>query len=470
MTTQALTQVLLLKQKTPFRASLVDSLQADGFDVSIAGSGQQAIEMLGEHAFDVLIADVEDTGDQITGLTVIREAVSVYRQILPIAVSTNSDVARVVEAMSAGSRDYLQEPFEPKDLCASIRRCLALRPTGEGIAESASDSKQTGMGNIIGKSSVMQRVFDLVGTIARGSSTVLITGETGTGKELIAQAIHSLSDRRDEKIVCINCGAIPENLLESELFGHVKGAFTGAHQTRVGRFEQANGGTIFLDEIGNMSLSLQVKLLRVLQEREFERIGGLEKIKVDVRIIAATSANLKEMVARNEFRRDLYYRLNVIPVQMPALRERRTDIPALATYFVTKYCKSWGIETKAITQEAMKMLMNHNWPGNIRELENAIERSVAITGSRQSIEASDLPEEAQRAGSNLFLSEIYIPDEGINFNTEVSELERKLILESLRKTNGNKREAAELLQLKRTTLIEKLRRFSLIDEYEAASA
>jgi DNA-binding NtrC family response regulator len=426
--------------------------------------------MLGEHAFDVLIADLEDTGDEVTGLTVIREAVSVYRQIVPIAVSTSADVARVVEAMKAGARDYLQEPFEPADLGASIRRSLASRPTGDGFTKSAPDSTRNGMGNIVGASSVMQRVFDLVRTIARGSSTVLITGETGTGKELIAQAIHSLSDRRNEKLVCINCGAIPENLLESELFGHVKGAFTGAHQTRIGRFEQANGGTIFLDEIGNMSLSLQVKLLRVLQEREFERIGGLEKIKVDVRVIAATSADLKEMVARNEFRRDLYYRLNVIPVQMPALRERRTDIPALATHFVNKFSKSWGIEAKTITQEAMKMLMNHNWPGNVRELENAIERAVAITGSSQTIEARDLPEEAQHAGSNLFMSEIYIPDEGINFNTEVSELERKLILESLRKTNGNKREAAELLQLKRTTLIEKLRRFSLIDECEAASA
>jgi DNA-binding NtrC family response regulator len=469
MTNQASIQVLLLKGDTPFRKSIVEFLTNEGLEVSPAETGQQAIAMLNEHPFDVLVAAMEFAGSDIDGLTVIKEAVSSYPQIIVIAVSDDATVGRVVEAMKSGARDYIQKPFAPGDLCASIRRALSVAHAERVPARSPEPQRPT-MGNIIGKSAVMQRVFDLVGIVARGNSTVLITGETGTGKELVAQAIHSISDRRDQKIVCINCGAIPENLLESELFGHVKGAFTGAHQTRIGRFEQANGGTIFLDEIGNMSLSLQIKLLRVLQERELERVGGLEKIKVDVRIIAATSANLKEMTARNEFRRDLFYRLNVIPVQMPALRERRTDIPALATYFITKFCKASGIETKTITQEAMKMLMNHNWPGNVRELENAIERAVAITGTRNSINGSDLPEEAQRAGSNLFVSEIYIPDEGINFNTEVSELERKLILESLRKTNGNKREAAELLQLKRTTLIEKLRRFSLIDEFEAASA
>jgi DNA-binding NtrC family response regulator len=368
--------------------------------------------------------------------------------------------------MKCGALDYLAAPFEPAILNATIRHLLEEREIRRHTDFRPAQKQNGGMGNIIGKSSAMQRVFDLTHTIAKGNSTVLITGETGTGKELVAQAIHNLSARSKEKIVSINCGAIPENLLESELFGHVKGAFTGAHQTRIGRFEQANGGTIFLDEIGNMSLPLQVKLLRVLQEREFERVGGLEKIKVDVRIIAATSSNLKEMVARNEFRSDLFYRLNVIPLQMPALRERRSDIPLLATHFVTKFCRSMGV-TKTITQEAMKTLMNHNWPGNVRELENAIERAVAITGERLMIETADLPEEAQIAGSNLFISEIYIPDEGIDFNTEISELERKLIVESMRKAKGNKREAAQLLQLKRTTLIEKLRRFSMLEELDS---
>jgi DNA-binding NtrC family response regulator len=470
MTNQATTQVLVLKHDTSFRKSIVDFLEGESFEVSTADTGMQALQMLSGHPFDVVIVAMEFEGDDIDGLTVLREAVAAYPQVVPIAISASAAVATVVEAMKCGARDYLLEPFEPSDLSASIRVALSNLRAATKPSERLPQAQHPGMENIIGRSAVMQRLFDLAGTVARGTATVLITGETGTGKELIAQAIHSAGGRRDQKMVCINCGAIPENLLESELFGHVKGAFTGAHQTRIGRFEQANGGTIFLDEIGNMSLSLQVKLLRVLQEREFERVGGLEKIKVDVRVIAATSANLKEMVARNEFRRDLYYRLNVIPIQMPALRERRTDIPALTTHFIAKFCRKSDVETKTITQEAMKMLMNHNWPGNVRELENAIERAVALTGSRLAIESSDLPEEAQRTGSNLFVSEIYIPDEGIDFNTEVSELERKLILESLRKTNGNRREAAELLQLKRTTLIEKLRRFSLIDDLETASA
>jgi len=251
--------------------------------------------------------------------------------------------------------------------------------------------------------------------------------------------------------------------LESELFGHVKGAFTGAHQTRIGRFEQAHKGTIFLDEIGNMSQTLQVKLLRVLQEREFERVGGTETVKVDVRIIAATSAELKDMVDRNEFRSDLYYRLNVIPIHLPSLKDRREDVPLLAKHFIKKYCQSSNLDLKTIAQDGMKMLMNYSWPGNIRQLENAIERAVALVGSRNIILPSDLPREIQKTNNNLFISEIYIPDEGVNFNTEVSFLERELILQSLKKSGGNKKQAAKLLNLKRTTLIEKLKRLDLMN-------
>ena len=281
---------------------------------------------------------------------------------------------------------------------------------------------------------------------------------------MIAQAIHANSNRRDQRIVSVNCGAIPDNLLESEFFGHTRGAFTGAHQTRVGRFEQAHKGTLFLDEIGNMTPSLQVKLLRVLQEREFERVGGSEKIKVDVRIIAATSSKLQELVERNEFRMDLYYRLNVIHIEMPALRERRQDIPHLAKHFVAKYCDLAGIEHKTITQEAMKMLMNCNWMGNVRQLENVMERAIALMGYRTAILPTDLPQEVQQSTNNLFLSEIYIPDEGLDFNTEVSAFEKQLILQSLKKTGGSRCEAAKLLQLKRTTLVEKLKRLNLPDQ------
>jgi transcriptional regulator with PAS, ATPase and Fis domain len=316
----------------------------------------------------------------------------------------------------------------------------------------------------------MKRIFELVSTIAGLSSTVLIQGETGTGKELIAKAIHFNSPRTDQKLVSINCGAIPENLIESELFGHVKGAFTGAVQTRLGRFEQANGGTIFLDEIGNMPQTLQVKLLRVLQEREFERVGGNSTIKVDVRIIAATSANLEQMVKDGLFREDLYYRLNVIPINLPPLRERREDIPLLVQRFVQQFCETHKLEMKTVSPQVMKGLMAYEWPGNVRQLENFIERMVALTGNRPVILPSDLPGEIMTKDSLNYVPLIEIPEEGINFQNVVTDMERELILQSLRRTNGNKKLAAKLLNLKRTTLIEKIKRIGLNDEHIAAPA
>jgi transcriptional regulator with PAS, ATPase and Fis domain len=293
------------------------------------------------------------------------------------------------------------------------------------------------------------------------NSTVLIQGETGTGKELIAKAIHFNSPRKDQKMVSINCGAIPENLLESELFGHVKGSFTGAVQNRVGKFEQGNNGTIFLDEIGNMPLSLQVKLLRVLQEREFERVGGNNSIKVDLRIIAATSSNLEGMVKEGTFREDLYYRLNVIPLHMPPLRERREDIPLLIQRFISQFCETHKLEMKTVSPQVMKALMSYEWPGNVRQLENIVERMVALTGTRTAIMPTDLPPEIQNPEGSGSSRVFEIPEEGINFTNIVVDMERELILQGLRKANGNKKLAAKLLNLKRTTLIEKIKRIGL---------
>jgi len=366
--------------------------------------------------------------------------------------------------MKNGAYDYITKPFQMMEMSLQIKQALERRRLKEENAYLRTQLKEKyRFENIIGNSKAMQEIYALVETIAATNSTVLITGETGTGKELIAKAIHYNSPRKDQKIVSINCGALPENLLESELFGHVKGAFTGAHQTRIGRFEQAHKGTVFLDEIGNMSPSLQVKLLRVLQEREFERVGGTEVIKVDVRIIAATGANLEEMVEQSQFRSDLFYRLNVIPIQMPPMRERREDIPLLVRHFVEKYCRNSNLDLKTLSQEAMKLLMNYNWPGNVRQLENAVERAVALVGPRLILLPADLPSEVQKSNRNLFLSEIYIPDEGVNFNTEVSNIERELILQSLKKSGGNKKQAARLLNLKRTTLIEKLKRLNMVE-------
>jgi DNA-binding NtrC family response regulator len=452
--------VLIVDDEVDLRRAIAGILQMEGYEVQEASSGEEALDVLKGNPFDILIADMKLPG--MSGSTLLQAALEIYPEIVGIIITGYGTIESAVQAMKNGAYDYISKPFQLVEILLLVKQALEHRRLREENAYLKTQLKEKyGFESIIGDSKAMREAFQLVETIARTNSTVLITGETGSGKELIAKAVHYNSLRKDQKIVSINCGAIPETLLESELFGHVRGAFTGAHQTQIGRFEQANKGTMFLDEIGNMSPKLQVKLLRVLQEREFERLGGTESIKVDVRIIAATSANLKELVDRNEFRSDLYYRLNVIPLQMPSLRERREDVPLLAKHFIHKYCRSSNLEPKTISQEAMKMLMNYNWPGNVRQLENSIERAVALLGTRNIILPADLPHELQKAKGNLFLSEIYIPDEGVNFNTEVSSLERALILQSLRRTGGNKRQAAELLSLKRTTLIEKLRRLNI---------
>src|SRR5881409_4302979 len=298
--------------------------------------------------------------------------------------------------LKKGAYNYLTKPFKLVELPIMVRKGLKerhLRFENQYLRKQLDE--RYGFDNIIGTGRGMKRIFELVETIAGLTSTVLIQGETGTGKELIAKAIHFNSQRKDQKMVSINCGAIPENLLESELFGHVKGAFTGAVQTRIGRFEQASGGSIFLDEIGNMPLALQVKLLRVLQEREFERVGGNSTVKVDVRIIAATSSNLEQMVKDGTFREDLYDRLNVIPINLPPLRERREDVPLLLTHFVQLFCAEHGLELKTLSSDVTKALMAYDWPGNVRQLSNLVERMVALTANRPVIMLEDLPEEIQ---------------------------------------------------------------------------
>jgi transcriptional regulator with PAS, ATPase and Fis domain len=306
----------------------------------------------------------------------------------------------------------------------------------------------------------MRDLFQLLETVAQSSSTVLVTGETGTGKELAARAIHHNSPRRAQRFVALNCSAIPETLLEAELFGHVRGAFTGAIGNRQGRFEQANRGTIFLDEIGTMSPALQAKLLRVLQSREFEQIGDAHPIRVDVRVIAATNSDLGRMVEQGAFREDLYYRLNVIPVHIPPLRERKEDVPLLVQHFIERFCSDQSPPRAPVTvsQEAMRLLMSFAWPGNVRQLENTIERALALSPGRSQIDVRDLPPDVQRAAAAPDLGGVWFPDAGVDFDAYVNAIELALIRQSLERTRGNKRQAAKLLNLKRTTLIEKLKR------------
>jgi transcriptional regulator with PAS, ATPase and Fis domain len=315
--------------------------------------------------------------------------------------------------------------------------------------------------NLVGTSAPMQAIYKRISIVANKNSTVLIEGETGTGKELIARAIHYNSPRKDQPLVSVNCGAIPSNLLEDELFGHVKGAFTGAHQHRIGRFEQANHGTLFLDEVSSMSMDLQVKLLRVLQEREFQRVGSEATVRVDVRIVAATNGDLLAAVEKGEFRSDLYYRLNVIPITVPPLRERRDDIILLTRHFIRKFCAEQKVPLKMISGEALQCLENFDWPGNVRQLENIVEMAVTLSDDREFLDVDDFPAACRSLKNASQVSQIEFPDGGVNFNTVVSDLEKRLILQSLEAARGNKKKAATLLRLKRTTFVEKLRRMGV---------
>jgi DNA-binding NtrC family response regulator len=378
-------------------------------------------------------------------------------------------VKDAVDAIRRGARDFVSKPFQIDELLHVLDSALEqrrLRSENAYLRAQLEERYRFDQG-IVGKSRPMARLFQLLETVAATSSTILVTGETGSGKEVVARAIHQHSPRRMQRFVALNCSAIPETLLEAELFGHVRGAFTGAVGNRQGRLEQAHKGTLFLDEVGTMSGALQMKLLRVLQEREFERIGDTHTTKVDVRVIAATNSDLRRMVTDGTFREDLYYRLNVIPVQIPPLRERKEDIPLLVQHFLDKFkpdASAGGNRTAmTVSQQAMRHLMAYPWPGNVRQLENAIERAVAFGAGRSQIDLADLPPEVQQAQEVAAPEAIALPEAGLDLPGYVARIERELIQLSLDRTSGNKGQAAKLLNLKRTTLVEKLKRLNPAD-------
>src|SRR5262249_12045399 len=374
-----------------------------------------------------------------------------YPDIVAIVVTGFGTVKDAVEAIKRGASDFVSKPFQIDELLHALDAALEQRRLkSENAYLRAQLEQRYRFDGIIGKSAPMQRLFELLETVATTNSTILVTGETGTGKEVVARAIHHNSTRRSHRFVALNCSAIPETLLESELFGHVRGAFTGAIGTRQGRIEQAHKGTLFLDEVGTMSTALQAKLLRVLQEREFERIGDSHTIKVDVRVIAATNSDLAKMVAEGQFREDLFYRLNVIPVHLPPLRDRKEDIPLLVHHFLERLAAervraaSERHEGTApgklvtFTQEAMPRLMAYSWPGNVRQLENTIERAIAFSAGRSQIDINDLPAEIQAVQEPTLASSIVLPDNGIDLDGFMSRVERELIQQSLERTGGNK--------------------------------
>ncbi len=450
--------LLLVEDEAPLRTAVAERLADHGYEVVQAESGEAALEALADFAFDIVVTDLRLPG--IDGTAVIEAAVERYPEIIGIVITGYGTVRDAVEVIKRGAADFVTKPFQFDELRHALDGAIEQRRLKSENAWLREQLQQRySFEGIVGRSRAMRDLFQTLETVARTASTILITGETGTGKEVVARAIHHASPRRGQRFVALNCSAIPENLLEAEIFGHVRGAFTGAIGTRQGRLEQAHRGTLFLDEVGTMSMSLQMKLLRVLQEREFERVGDNQTIKVDVRVIAATNADLGRMVAEGGFREDLYYRLNVIPVTLPPLRDRREDIPLLVQHFLQKFCNEVGRPVMTVSQAAMRPLMTYAWPGNVRQLENAMERAVALSGPRSQIEIGDLPPDIQQASdADDLIPGLALPDDGLDFDAFISRIEHEVIRRALERTGGNKAAAASVLNLKRTTLVEKLKR------------
>jgi DNA-binding NtrC family response regulator len=436
-------RILIADDHDSLRRGLAQAVAEAGHDVEEAPNGNAAIERLHEGFFDVIVSDLKMGGS--TGIEVLKTAKTLHPNTAVIVMTAFGSVSTAVEAMKSGAFDYVQKPFEIEEMEVKIEKALEMRRMQNQI-----DYLRHAQGDIydfdriIGSSGALESVLGVVRKVAKSNTTVLVRGETGTGKELIAGAVHHNSHRAARNFVKVNCAALQENLLESELFGHEKGAFTGADKQRIGRFEQADGGTLFLDEIGDMSANTQAKILRVLQEHEFERLGGTRTLKVDVRLIAATNRDLSAMVESGLFREDLYYRLNVVTVEMPPLRERKDDVSALAAFFIRRFSGELKKKTQGLDADALKLLMRYQWPGNIRELENTIERAMLLAEGT-TIAAADLrlgesgPAGAPRDGASI----VKIPPAGI----PLEEVERTALVEALKMSNWVQKDAAELLSI-----------------------
>jgi two-component system response regulator PilR (NtrC family) len=438
-------RILVVDDERSMRELLAIVLRREGYEVLLAENGRSAIDLLGREPVDLLISDIKMP--DLSGVDVLRAAKKIDQDILGIMITAFASTETAVEAMRLGACDYLSKPFDIDLLKMKVREKIENRQLKqENVLLKRTLGLSHQFSNIIGRSEAMLEVFKMIETIARTNSTILLTGESGTGKGLVAQAIHFHSLRRDKPMVSLNCGALPENLLESELFGHMRGSFTGADTNKKGLLEVAERGTVFLDEIGEMSAVMQVKLLRVLQERRFRRVGGLEELQADIRVIAATNQDLARAIAEGRFREDLYYRINVIPISLPPLRERREDIPLLAEHFLAKYNEQMEKELTGISHESMNLLVHHEWPGNIRELENVMERAVALEATPvilpDSLPANirgESPRPAAAAPVEGF------PEAGFDLEAHVKEIERGYISEALKRAGGVQVKAAELL-------------------------
>jgi two-component system response regulator PilR (NtrC family) len=455
------TRILVVDDESSLRDMLRIVLRRDGYDVLVADNGRAAIDVLQRERVDLLLSDIRMA--DVSGVEVLKAAKELNRDIIAFMMTAFASTETAVEAMRLGAVDYFTKPFSMDELRLKIRQHLeSSRLKQENVLLKRALNTRHEFSNIIGRSDSMLAVFRMIETIARTSSTVLVTGESGTGKELVARAIHFNSLRRDHPFVALNCGAVPETLLESELFGHMRGAFTGADTNKKGLLEVAEHGTVFLDEIGEMNIAMQVKLLRVLQERRFRRLGGTEESQADIRIVAATNQDLARLVADGRFREDLYYRINVIPMHLPPLRERREDIPLLAAHFLEKHSGRAGASVRSISQEATVLLTEYQWPGNVRELENVIERCVALEQTPVVL-AETLPANIRAGGGrspSLGLAPVNgglenggptapatLPELGDGFDLEArgEEFYRHYIALALERANGVQVKAAEML-------------------------
>jgi len=449
-------RILIIDDEAGIRESLETLLTLEGFAVETAVDGASGLEKIAAAHYDLLLLDLALPGE--SGIDLLPKILLRRPELPVIMITAFGTVGNVVDAINAGAKNFVQKPWENEKLLADIRSAIARSRAEEEVVQLRRTLKQRyNFENIIGKSDSMLRLFDLVAQVAPSRSTVLIQGESGTGKELIAKALHASSPRRDKPFIPVNTGAMPTDLLESTLFGHVKGAFTSAVSAKKGLFEVANGGTLFLDEIGTMGMDTQAKVLRVLQDKRFMHLGGVHEIQVDVRIIAATNVDLQQAVREGRFREDLYYRLNVIQLELPALRSRREDIPLLAAHFLKFYAEENEMPARRLAPETLRMLMDYEWPGNVRELENVIERGVVLSSAAE-IGPELLPAPISGNPYSAGLIE-HKPDTSL-FDI-MEELERRIITDRLERCNWNQTDAAEFFKLPLSTLNQKIKRLSI---------
>lgn len=436
--------ILIVDDEQSYRQLLSLVFEGDGHKIRVGKNGREALEFLNEEPADIIISDVRMP--DMDGISLLREAREIMPDIGVVLMTAFATVDTARDAFILGADDFIQKPFDVEELKLIVKKTLEKQELiNENRAFKKAQREKGNVKNIVGNSNKMQTIFQMIETVAEVQSTVLVTGESGTGKELVARAIHDLSPRAEKPFISINCGAFTETLLESELFGYVKGAFTGANTNRKGLFEAAHEGTIFLDEIGEMSTAMQVKLLRVLQERKVRPVGAHEESTINARVIAATNRDLKAMTEDGTFREDLFYRISVIPISLPPLRERSEDIPELAEHFIKKFCKQTG-RNVSISDKAMQMLEKYAWHGNVRELEHTIERAVALEREEE-IQPERLPDHITNYNPTRIKAEFDLPEEGINLTSHLGNLEKTYVVEALRVSSGNQTRAAELLQM-----------------------